>query len=106
MNTIKSTIILLFLVLFTACNSDLYEYPNSESDLAEITSFSLLNENGDEVITNVSIDIEFNQINVTVAGSADLMKLVPRSTVSEGVIVEPRMGSITLISVIRKLIHL
>lgn len=91
-------IIVLFIALFgtiSCSKTDLFEYPDSDSDQAEITNFSILDEAGVSVSTNIEIESEAGRIFVTVAAGTDKTKLVPRATVSEGVIVEPVMGVYT-----------
>jgi len=96
MNIHKIIIVFISLLLITACSkTDLYEYPDSESSDTEIRNFSLLNETGQSVGTNVMIDKESATIIVKVANGTDISRLVPRTTVSEGVIVEPKMGVYT-----------
>lgn len=96
MKTHKLFIILFSLFVAVSCSkTDLYEYPSSESSSAEITNFSLLDEAGLSVTTNIELDRESARIFATVVSGTDVTKLVPRATVSEGVIVEPRMGVYT-----------
>lgn len=94
---IHNFIIIFFALLAMASCSktDLYEYPDSESSSTEITNFSLLNEAGLSATTNIEIERESSRIFVTVVNGTDVTRLVPRATVSEGVIVEPRMGEYT-----------
>ena len=73
----------------------LYEYPSNSSPDAEITNFSLLDAEGKEVITDIEISSGTGEIHATVLTGTDITGLVPRATVSEGVIVEPPMGVYT-----------
>lgn len=79
-----------------ACSkSNLYEYPSSNSKDAEITNFSVLNEAGQSVATAVEVTKETGRISVKVSAGTNISKLVPRATVSEGVVIEPGMGIYT-----------
>lgn len=82
--------------LLYSCSSDeLHEYPSSSSTDAEISSFSLLDEDGNNATTSIVIDEETKQVLVSLKSGVDKTKLFPRSNVSEGVIIEPRMGVYT-----------
>lgn len=87
---------ILFLILVFSCDkTELYEYPSSNSNEAIIFDFSLLNEKGENVIADVKIDSVSKVIDAKVIEGTSINKLVPRATVSEGVIVEPIMGVYT-----------
>lgn len=93
-------IVALFIISFLiSCEkTDLYEYPSNKSNKAEITSISLLDEGGNSVILSSKIDTTNSSITIKVASSVMLNRLVPRAVVSEGVIVEPKMGIYTDLS--------
>ena len=75
--------------------TDLYEYPSNDSKETKITAFSLLNENGENVVIESEIDDKAGTIFVTVTTGTTVNRLVPRATVSEGVVIEPIMGVYT-----------
>lgn len=96
MKMYKIALIVFSLLFIAGCSkSDLYEYPDSPNDSAEISNFSVLNENGQNVASNVELASESARIFVTVVSGTNVARLVPRASVSEGVIVEPRMGVYT-----------
>lgn len=96
MKTYKLLIAALSVLFITACSkSKLYEYPSNTSKDAGISNFSVLNAAGQSVATNVELDKDAGRIFVTVAAGTDVTRLVPRATVSEGVIVKPGMGVYT-----------
>lgn len=97
MKNISKIFLALFLLLAgTACDkTELYEYPSSDSDKTEISFFSLLNEKEENVIVDSKIDNTAGVITVKVTEGTTLTKLVPRISVSEGVIVKPEMGKFT-----------
>lgn len=88
-------IIWISLIVISCEKTDLYEYPSSNSYETSITSFSLLNEYGENVIIDVKIDSVAKVINTKVIDGTSIDKLIPRATVSEGVIVDPIMGVYT-----------
>jgi hypothetical protein len=96
MKIYKITIAVLATLLITACSkSKLFEYPSNGSTLAEITNFSIVDANGQSVSTNIQLLKDSRQVLVTVKNGTDLTKLVPRSSISEGVVIEPVMGVYT-----------
>ncbi|MDR1722838.1 MAG: hypothetical protein LBR84_02710 [Tannerella sp.] len=94
----KLFVLFAMLPLLTACNTTgLYEYPSSD-DLIEtyITGFSLVNESEASVISGSAvIDRASGTVTVKAIAGTDLTRLYPRASVSEGVVVEPKMGYAT-----------
>jgi hypothetical protein len=97
MKEFSKIIVLIILFLQVGCSkTDLYQYPSSESDATAITGFSLVNETAASVIDgSVTIDRAAGTVSLKAVTGTDLTKLYPRATVSEGVIVEPKMGYLT-----------
>ena len=94
MNKIKILILPLALIILTACSKDkLYDYPSSDSEKTLITAVRLLNEAGESVINSYEIDNDNSSVTIIVNPGQSLNKLVATATVSEGVIVEPIMGT-------------
>jgi hypothetical protein len=89
-------IIISFLLTAIACQkTDLYEYPVGKSSEAMITGFTLT-DTGNSVLTESAvIDTVANTVTAKVPSTVDIKKLVPRSEVTEGVVVTPRMGVYT-----------
>ena len=88
--------ILLMMLALASCSKDkLFTYPSSNSDKTDITSVRLLNEAGESVISSIDIDDDKTLITIVVKSGQSLNKLVPTATVSEGVIVQPIMGTYT-----------
>lgn len=96
MKILKYIIMLLLITVGMSCDkTDLYAYPSSDSNKTDITAFSLLNEKGENIVVESKIDSEAGTIAVKANPGTSLNKLVPRAAVSEGVIIEPIMGTYT-----------
>ncbi|MBN9302548.1 MULTISPECIES: hypothetical protein [Dysgonomonas] len=97
MKTYKIVIIsLLSIFIISSCQkTDLYEYPSSTDKAAEITSFSLVDINNENVIISSEIDTLNSVIKVVIYDGIPKDSLTPRAVVSEGVIVTPQMGVVT-----------
>ena len=96
MKYLNYIITLFFIILIGSCDkTDLYEYPSNDSKETKITAFSSLNENGENVVIESEIDDKAGTIFVTVTTGTTVNRLVPRATVSEGVVIEPIMGVYT-----------
>ncbi|GAA4806908.1 hypothetical protein GCM10023231_40120 [Olivibacter ginsenosidimutans] len=89
--------LLLALMMFAiGCSKDeLYTYPSSLSDKAQITAIRVLNDAGEDVVMDYTIDEATSTVTVKANADASLNKLFPTATVSEGVVVEPVMGNYT-----------
>lgn len=96
MKIFKYIIMLFLIVMGMSCDkTDLYAYPSSDSKKTDITAFSLLNEKGENVVIESKTDSEAGTITVKATPGTSLNKLVPRAAVSEGVVIEPIMGTYT-----------
>lgn len=95
MKRLNLLLIIWISFMFSCEKTDLYEYPSSDSNETSIEAFSLLNEHGENVIIDVKIDSVARVINTKVIEGTSVDKLIPRATVSEGVIVDPKMGVYT-----------
>ncbi len=80
-----------FLVASACQKTELYEYPVTVLDNAEISSMTLA-QNGENKVVRSSIDSKAATITLTVRTATDLTRLAPRANVADGSTVSPLMG--------------
>lgn len=86
---------LLLLTAIACQKTDLYEYPTGKSPEAMITGFTLTDTGNSVLLESAVIDTTANTVTAKVPSTVDIKKLVPRAEVTEGVVVQPRMGVYT-----------
>ncbi len=92
---IKIMTMLLLLSGIACQKTDLFEYPKGKSSEAMISGFTLTETGNSVMVESAVIDTVTNTVSAKVQPTVNIKKLVPRATVTEGVIVQPPMGVYT-----------